>query len=316
MKKHYLVLSLILTLSFPALAQKIVFSPQWIAQAQFAGYYVAQEKGFYKEAGLDVEIVHPSTSSSVFNKLKTGQSDIVTLQLLDAMIIKDQGLDIVNVMQFFQNSMLVIVAQPQYTSLEQLEGKKIGGWKSGFCQLAMCMSNDNNHKIEWVFFNSGISVFTSNAVDAILSMYYNEYFQLINCGKRITKDNCFHLSDYEEYNIPEDGLFCLRDVYESRKSDLKLFAEASKKGWEYARNNPDETLEIVYKIMEKDNIPISKAQQAWMLQKILDAMVDKETNAPSYQLKPEMFKRANDMLLRNGFIKHNIEYQDFVPSLN
>ena len=63
------VLSLVcyfLLWSYALQAQRIVFTPQWTPQSQFAGYYVAQEKGFYQEAGIEVIIKHPSASYSAF----------------------------------------------------------------------------------------------------------------------------------------------------------------------------------------------------------------------------------------------------------
>ena len=81
------ILSFILTFcallacSSVAEAQKFTFTPQWTAQAQFAGYYVAQDLGFYKEAGLDVEIVHPSATQSALNSLLRKECDAITTTL-------------------------------------------------------------------------------------------------------------------------------------------------------------------------------------------------------------------------------------------
>ena len=70
-------------------SERIVFTPQWTPQSQFAGYYVAQAKGFYQEEGLEVVFDHPSASSSALNRLEAGNSHIITLQLIQA--IKASG---------------------------------------------------------------------------------------------------------------------------------------------------------------------------------------------------------------------------------
>ncbi|MDD2594562.1 MAG: ABC transporter substrate-binding protein [Bacteroidales bacterium] len=290
---------------------KITFSPSWMPQAQFAGYYVALEKGFYRDAGLDVEIIIPSNSSPSVLKLKTGEVDIISTQLVQAIAAKDAGTDLVNICQTSQVNGLVIVAQPQYTSLEDLIGKRVASWKSGFSELAYCMANDNGHNVEWIDIPSGINYFISGAVDGILTMYYNEYFQVMNCGKKVTEQNVFHLSEYG-YNVPEDGLYCLRSAYLNHEKEMNAFAQASKRGWEYAREHTDETIDIVIKTMKIHNIASSPSHQKWMLAKILELQINKETGQASYTLDPKTFKFAVDVLKKNNLIKNDVTYDSFV----
>ena len=82
---HFLfLLGSLLLLPAISQAQKIIFTPQWTPQAQFAGYYVAQDKGFYREAGLDVDIVHPSASQSALSRIARNESHATTLMLPQA----------------------------------------------------------------------------------------------------------------------------------------------------------------------------------------------------------------------------------------
>ena len=107
-KEKILVLSVVLINSLSLAAQKVnekfIFTPQWTAHAQFAGYYVAQEKGFYKQAGLDVEIVHPSVSQTAMNRLKNRESQATTLQLCQALEIVDNDIPLVNILQTSMNN--------------------------------------------------------------------------------------------------------------------------------------------------------------------------------------------------------------------
>ena len=103
-KRKIFAVAVILVACLPVTAQnvakeKFIFTPQWTAHAQFAGYYVAQEKGFYKAAGLDVDIVHPSVSQTAMNRLKNRESHATTLQLCQAMEITDNGIPLVNILQ-------------------------------------------------------------------------------------------------------------------------------------------------------------------------------------------------------------------------
>jgi NitT/TauT family transport system substrate-binding protein len=291
--------------------KKIIFSPQWMPQAQFAGYYIAKEKGFYDEVGLDVEMVHSSGFSSSLTKLQKGESDIISAQLLQSIIAKDNGQDIVNIAQTSQVNGLVIVAQPQYKSLEELVGRRVAVWNSGFSELVYCMAKDNGYDIEWVKIPSGINYFVSQAVDGILTMYYNEYFLAMNCGRKVTEKNVFHISEYG-YNIPEDGLYCTKSNYLKNEKEFILFVEASRKGWEYARANPDEAIEIVIKIMKENNIASSISHQKWMLEKILELQINKDTKTAVFTLDPKIYKYANDVLKKNGLVKRDIPYNQFV----
>ena len=111
-------------------APKITFSPHWLPQAQFAGYYVAQQKGFYKQEGIDVDIVHPSASVMATDRLISEESDIISLFLVTALSQRSKKFDLVNIAQMSQNSALLFVAKKNanINSLADLNGKRIGIW--------------------------------------------------------------------------------------------------------------------------------------------------------------------------------------------
>ena len=154
---------LLLLLPMQLFAQtRVVFTPQWTAQSQFAGYYVALEKGFYKSAGLDVEILHPSASSPAVNSIKAGECDIVSMQLLHAMVEVSNGFELVHVMQTSQHSGLQVISRDNsIKTFEDLRGKRVGIWKSGFGGLAKLPDVDMNLGIEWVPFIQNINLFLS-----------------------------------------------------------------------------------------------------------------------------------------------------------
>ena len=111
--------------------ERFIFTPQWTAQAQFAGYYVAQAKGFYKEAGLDVDIVHPSLTQPALNRIRNNESQATTLQLGQAMEIIDDGIPLVNILQTSMNNAMVIVSRRGKDPLKQ-KGERVGIWSAGF----------------------------------------------------------------------------------------------------------------------------------------------------------------------------------------
>lgn len=141
-------MSAILLIAMPTHGQRLTFTPQWAPQSQFAGYYVAQEMGFYRDVGLDVLIKHPSTSNSAINLLKHGRCEVITLQLIPAIELISNGVPLVNILQTSQNNALMVITQPGFTSLEQLSAKRVGHWKAGFSELAFAMMKDKGIEVE------------------------------------------------------------------------------------------------------------------------------------------------------------------------
>ena len=163
--KRFFIYLLFLSCTIAHAQDKLIFTPQWTAQAQFAGYYVAQEKGFYKEAGINVEIVHPSVTQSAMGRIRNNESHATTLQLVQAMDIIDNGIPLVNILQTSMNNALVIVSRRNKNPLTQ-KGAKVGIWNAGFGQLAICMSIKEGLDYEWIPFASNINLFVSGAIDA------------------------------------------------------------------------------------------------------------------------------------------------------
>ena len=163
-----LLLSGIVSLASTA-QEYMVFTPQWTAQAQFAGYYVAKEKGFYMKAGLDVEIIPPSVTQSAINRIRNNESQATTLQLAQAMEIIDEGIPLVNILQTSMNNAMVIVSRRGMNPLKQI-GAKVAIWNAGFGQVAMCMSMKDSLHYNWIPFASNVNLFISGAIDATLAM--------------------------------------------------------------------------------------------------------------------------------------------------
>ena len=309
MKAKLIVLFILLGLATHSQAQtRLVFTPQWTAQAQFAGFYVADAKGFYKEAGLNVSIEHPSSSNPNINRLKMGQCQFITLHLVSAMKFIDEGIQLVNISQHFQQNTQMIVSHKPLKGIESLRGMKIGHWKSGFSELAFSMNNRYNLNIQWVPFISHINLYISNAIDATMAMSYNEYFQLKIAGQKIQKDQTLYFRDIG-YNVPEDGVYTTASFYKTHKQEVEKFAEATRKGWEWAYNNPEETLDIVMMYCQANNVATNRVVQEWMLQECLKVLSNKNTGKRTYTLDPKGLDLANQLMTEGGVIKQAISYQ-------
>ena len=294
-----------------ALAQeKMTFTPQWTAQAQFAGYYVAKEKGFYKEVGLDVDIVHPSVTQTAIARIRRNESQATTLQLAQAMEIIDDGIPLVNILQTSMNNAMVIVSRRGMNPLDQ-KGAKVGIWNAGFGQVAISMSIKENLEYKWIPFATNVNLFITGAIDATLAMSYNEYYQLLQTGIELSEDNVYRFCDHG-YNIQEDGVYMTRDYYNKHKDQARRFAEASRKGWEWAAEHQDETLEIVMDYVQREHISTNRVLQKLMLEEVLRLLVDRESKQMEFRLRPDMIESANNMMLENAMLEHPITYDQVI----
>lgn len=307
MRKVITLITAFLLWAWVLQAQRIVFTPQWTPQSQFAGYYVAQEKGFYKDAGVEVEFKHPSASYSAVNRLLEGSSDIITQQLVQAMIAIDRGMPMVHVLQTSQRNALVLVSKSDsIRTIADLKGKKVGVWKAGFGELAYIMDAEENLDIQWIPFLESVNLFLSGALDATLAMDYNEYLQIRVSGHE--DKPVIRFAD-TEYDYPEDGLYVSRDFYQRHPDKVKAFAEASRKGWEWAHEHPEETLDIVMKWAKKEHVHTNRIHQQWMLEKILNLQCKDGEKKPSFQLEEAMVDRLNELLLKYHRIQQPVNVE-------
>lgn len=291
--------------------ETLVFTPQWTAQAQFAGYYVAEAKGFYRQAGIDVRIEHPSSTQPAMSRLRNNQCQATTLQLCQAMDIIDVGIPLVNILQTSMNNAMVIVSAKDKDPLSQ-KGARVGIWSVGFGQLAICMSIKDHLDYQWVRFAQNINLFVAGALDATLAMSYNEYYQLIQAGVVMTDKNVYRFCDHG-YNVQEDGVYMRRDYYEKHQEQARRFAEASKKGWEWAAQHPDETLDIVMRYVDKNHIATNRVMQRLMLKEVLRLQVDRESKKREFRLRPDMVRLASQLMVENSMLSREVTYEELIP---
>lgn len=307
MKPKLLFLILITFVGIPTYAQQIVFTPQWTPQSQFAGYYVAQEMGFYKDAGVDVIIDHTSTSDLVMNRLLKGKCNAITMTLFDAIYHIDHGAEIVNVLQTAQRSgHVIVVRDDNIRNIEQLRGKRVGIWRSSFSQLVQLMDLDYDLGIEWIKFIQSINLYISGAIDATMALTYNELYWIRSSG--FEDKTVIPLADIG-YDYPEEGLYVSSEYYEKYPEKARAFAEASRRGWEWAHEHPEQTLDIVMEIMKREQVPASRMHQEWMLREVLKQQFPKGEDRPSFKLDEGKVKELNALLIRHGRIENELSVE-------
>ena len=308
--KRYLCLISLLSALVSGYAQQITFTPQWMPQSQFAGYYAALENGYYAEAGLDVTIKHPTASYSSMSMLKEGSANIITAELIRAMMATDKEVHLVNLLQTTQHSTLVLISRiKEVDELADLAGRRVGTWRAGFSEIPHMIDDQQQLRIEWVQFTNPLNLYISGAIDAALAKSYNERVLFSMAG--ITPESELRFADMG-YDFPEDGLYVTEAFYKKYPEQCRKFAEASRKGWEWVRSHREEALDMVMRQVKAEQVPTNIYIQKWMLEAVLQEQEDVNGEAPSYRLSVSDFDRLNATLLKHGYIAKPIVYNRFV----
>jgi NitT/TauT family transport system substrate-binding protein len=310
-----LILVLMLPLVIFAQSQplkKVNFLSMWIPQPQFAGYYMAKEKGIYEKYGLDVNIINGGYNKDVTEYLKDGAADIGILYLSAAVKERSENTPLVNIGQIFQRSEIMYVAKKKsgIDSLKDFSGKKIAIWRTILTELTTGFLNEHNIQAEVIRINEGVNLFLKDAVEICAVMHYNEYNSLFNYGINPDELNIFYFKDYG-MNFPEDGIYCLQKTYDNDPDLCKNFTDASIEGWNYALSNPEETLSVLEKYQKLDNVQITKAHSQWMLQCMKDVIQPPGKEVEIGELLVEDYKNMVDFLIKNKFISNVPEYSKF-----
>ena len=313
MRRTIYILLLCIATTAAAQDDTFVFTPQWTAQAQFAGYYVAEAKGYYREAGVKVRIEHPTATLPATTRLQKNECQATTLQLCQALEMVDAGIPLVNILQTSMNNAMVIVSARGKNPLTQ-KGARVGIWSVGFGQLAICMSKKEHLNYQWVRFAQNINLFVSGALDAMLAMSYNEYYQIIHAGIEVSDKNIYRFCNHG-YNVQEDGVYMTREYYEEHKEEARRFAQASRKGWEWAAHHPKEALDIVMQYVDRDHIATNRVMQRLMLMEVLRLQVDRDSKKREFRLRPDMVKLASRLMRENRMLSREVTYEELTTTL-
>ena len=256
MTRLALAAGLTAALALPAgAADKVTLQLKWITQAQFAGYYVAKDKGYYKDAGLDVTINAGGPDVAPPQVIAGGGADVVIDWMPSALAAREKGVPLVNIAQPFKKSGLELTCRAD-TGIKvpaDLKGRTLGVWFSGNEYPFLSWMAKLGYKTDGSpggvkVLKQGFNVdpLLQKQADCISTMTYNEYWQVIDGGFKPDQLVVFRYDDQGVATL-EDGLY----VIESKLRDpafvakIAAFVKASMRGWQYARQNPDEATKIV-----------------------------------------------------------------------
>ena len=228
---------------------------KWVTQAQFAGYYVALENGFFEEEGLNVTIRPGGPDIAPPQVIAGGGADVIVEWMPAALAARENGLPLVNIAQPFKSSgmMLTCLADTGITSPEDFPGRTLGVWFFGnefpflsWMSTLGIPTEGGEDGVEVLRQGFNVDPLLQRQADCISTMTYNEYWQVIDAG--ISEDELVTFK-YEDQGVAtlEDGLWVLEDRLEDPDFIDKMarFVRASMRGWEWAAENVEEAAMIV-----------------------------------------------------------------------
>ncbi len=235
-------------------ADRVTIQLLWVTQAQFAGYYVAKDKGFYKELNLDVTIKPGGPDTNTEQTLSTGGADLIVGWLALALVARGKGAPLVNISQLFQRSSYVLICLKSsgVKNPSDLVGHSVGVWQFGkeFLFLnwmaKLNIPTEGGPKGVTMVAQRTADLLTNRQAACISALTYNEYWQVIEAGFRSEDLVVFKSSDVGAATL-EDGLYASGDRLKDPAFVDKLarFLAASLRGWAWAIENPDEAVKIV-----------------------------------------------------------------------
>lgn len=322
---HVVVMLLLLLLgvgAFPAAAaatdlKKASLMPLWSPQAQFAGYYVAFEKGIYARHGIDLTILEGGPGHPPAQALQDGTADFAVLWLTTALQQNDSGHGVVNLAQIVQRSSMMLVAGKSsgITTPAAMQGKKIGLWAGDLSFPAEAFLAKYQLRVNRIPQSYTVNLFLRGGVDVASVMWYNEYHTLLISGINTEELDLFFLDDHG-IAFPEDGLYTLEKNYRQDPVLADAFAKASLEGWKYAFDHPEEALDIVLRYMKEAKVPANRAHQKWMLDRMRDLIVPQKNDEEMGQLSPVDYAAVIDALRDMGHITTATRYDDFIGRLD
>ena len=288
-------------------ADEVALQLKWVAQAQFAGYYVAKEKGFYEEEDLDVTIKPGGPDIAPEQVIAGGGADVIVDWMGGALAAREKGVGLVNIAQPYKNAGMQLVCPkdgPVQTT-DDFAGHTLGVWFFGNEYPFYAWMNKLGISTEGG--ENGVTVLKQSfdvqpliqgQADCISVMTYNEYWQLIDAGYKPEDLIVFNYSELD-VDLLEDGLYAMEgDLADPAfKDKMVRFVRASMKGWEYAIANPEEAAGIVM-----DNGGQDENHQVRMM-----GEVAKLIGEPDAKLPVDAYERTAQALLDQGIIEKEPE---------
>lgn len=297
-----LAVSVAMASSIALAADKVTLQLKWVTQAQFAGYFVAKDKGFYKEEGLDVTIKPGGPDVAPPQVIAGGGADVIIDWMPSALASREKGLPLVNIAQPFKRSGMMLTCRKDsgVKAPSDFPGRTLGVWFYGneypflsWMGRLNIPTDGSSNGVTVLKQGFNVDPILQKQADCVSTMTYNEYWQIIDAGLGADELVTFKYEDQGVATL-EDGLYVLEKNLSDPKFVDKMarFVRASMKGWAWARENSDAAADIV---LENDET----GAQTEKHQRRMMGEINKLT-AGGGKLSEADYKRTVDTLLSGG----------------
>jgi NitT/TauT family transport system substrate-binding protein len=316
----------------------VTFQSKWFPQAQFAGYFVAIDKGFYAEEGLDVTVLDGGNVNPTV-QVASGNADFGTDWIANMLVQREQGLDVVQIAQVFQDSgyRLVALRDSGIESIADLAGRRVGVWGFGneFVTQAVFAAEGFTSDLDPTVTDPDVNAIVyafdpalvfPDQVDAASAMTYNELDQIIGLGFGLDRLNVLDPADIDA-NLLEDLIFTRPEVLEmadfkgsglSGRDVAERFVRATLRGWEYAIDNQEEAVSIVLGYCGDTCAGSGSTQsplihQTWQMARVAE-LVRPNADTVLGEVSREAFERSVGLLTEVGLLSSPAAYEDVVDN--
>ena len=249
---------------------------QWVAQSQFAGYFVAKDLGFYEDACLNVEILEGAVEIVPQTVLASGGAEFGLAWVPKALVSRQQDADIVNIAQVFERSgtLMVAFADSGIDSVDDFAGRDVGNWGFGNeYELTAAIEQEGVENVNLVAQSFDMLALLQGDIDVAEAMIYNEYAQVLEAVNPDTGE-LYQPSDLNVIDFNDVGTAMLQDAVwvnqdwitaEGNEDIAQRFLEASFRGWIHCLDAFDECVDVVL----DNGSTLGRSHQAWQLNEIL-----------------------------------------------
>lgn len=273
---------------------------QWVPQAQFAGYYVAADQGWYEEAGLAVEILPHGAAISASRILAERRADIASMYVTQALGLWEQGHEVINIAQLIHATSLVLVslAERGIKTPEALDGQLLSRWPGFELQPEALI---RSFGIEPIVIDQGSTMtgLLSGAVDVAVATEFNEMHQLYLSGVDAEELNVIRFSEHMP-GFVEDGLYVHADVLAERRDALTRFVEVTLRGWRHAFAHPEMAVDAVMRRAEMASQSTNRAHQLRMLETLRTLYGDFEGELLAPNLNAMDYEATGHVMYQQG----------------
>lgn len=289
--------------------QKVTVQLSWLPQSEFMGFYVAQQKGYYKDEGIDIKLLAGGSNIIPEQLVNTGVADFGVDFTSTLMTYQSKNWGLSEIAQLFQKPAVMFISKKSanINSLADLKGKKIGTWFGGYeydLYALLAKAGLNKDKdVTLVQQDETMNQFTQGSIDVAEAMSYNEYGLLLEAGYKPSDLNVISAAD-ENVGMLEDCLFG-NNAWMKKNKDLTIkFLKATLKGWADASSDPDAAGETVYGVAKS----VSLAHQKFMAEQVAQLVVPSGFDKTKIgYIDTSALQQTDDIAYKYGLLKKAVD---------